>query len=138
MSDWQSTAPAHDFATSIRQAVETLSCGERYPRVRETAEFVGLSVRTLQRRLAASGVNHDMLVAQTRFATAAAVLEQTESNILDLALNLGYSDHANFTRAFRRWAGCPPQAYRSTHRRPLSVFQGSAGASERAQRTAGH
>ena len=71
-----------------------------------------MSVRTLQRRLAAAGVSHEVLVAQTRFATAAAVLEQTNAKILDLALDLGYSDHANFTRAFRRWAGCSPQEYR--------------------------
>jgi AraC-like DNA-binding protein len=74
-------------------------------------DFVGMSVRTLQRRLAGAGVSHDVLVAQTRFATAAAVLEQTSAKILDLALDLGYSDHANFTRAFRRWAGCSPREY---------------------------
>ena len=77
VEDWQSSAPARDFAASIRQAVETLSCGEDYPSVRQTADFVGLSVRTLQRRLAAAGVSHQMLVAQTRFATAAVVLEKT-------------------------------------------------------------
>jgi AraC-like DNA-binding protein len=99
--------------------VETLSCGEEYPSIRQTADFVGMSVRTLQRGLAAAGVSHEVLVAQTRFATAAAVLEQTNAKILDLALDLGYSDHANFTRAFRRWAGCSPQEYRVRHaRRP--------------------
>jgi AraC-like DNA-binding protein len=116
---WKSSAPARDFARSIRQAVETLSCGEEYPSIRQTADFVGMSVRTLQRGLAAAGVSHEVLVAQTRFATAAAVLEQTNAKILDLALDLGYSDHANFTRAFRRWAGCSPQEYRVRHaRRP--------------------
>jgi AraC-like DNA-binding protein len=109
---WQSSAPACDFAGSIRQAVETLSWGEDYPTVRQTADFVGLSVRTLQRRLAAAGVSHQGLVAQTRFATAAVVLEKTKAKVLDLALDLGYSDHANFTRAFRRWTGCSPQEYR--------------------------
>jgi AraC-like DNA-binding protein len=80
-----------------------------------------MSVRTLQRGLAAAGVSHEVLVAQTRFATAAAVLEQTNAKILDLALDLGYSDHANFTRAFRRWAGCSPQEYRVRHARRRRV-----------------
>ena len=114
-TDWKASAPARDFVGSIRQAVETLSCGDDYPSVGQTADFVGMSVRTLQRGLAAAGISHEVLVAQTRFATAAAVLEHTNAKILNLALDLGYSDHANFTRAFRRWAGCSPQEYRSTH-----------------------
>jgi AraC-like DNA-binding protein len=115
VEDWKSSAPAPDFVGAIRQAIETLSCGEHYPNIRETADFVGMTVRTLQRHLAAAGVSHEVLVAQTRFATAATVLEQTNAKILDLALDLGYSDHANFTRAFRRWAGCSPQEYRVRH-----------------------
>lgn len=109
---WTSSAPARDFAPSIRQAVETLSFGEQYPSVQDTADFLGLSVRTLQRHLAAARVSHEALVAEARFITAATVLEQTSAKILDLALDLGYSDHANFTRAFRRWAGCSPREYR--------------------------
>ena len=34
----------------------------------------------------------------------------------ELALDLGYSDHAHFTRAFRRWAGCSPQEFRRDRR----------------------
>jgi AraC-like DNA-binding protein len=80
-----------------------------------------MSVRTLQRRLAQAGASHHMLVAQTRFTTAAAVLERTDAKILELALDLGYSDHANFTRAFRRWAGCAPREYRSKNTRREAV-----------------
>jgi AraC-like DNA-binding protein len=133
---WKSSAPVRDFAGSIRQAIETLSYGEDYPSVRQTADFVGMSVRTLQRDLAAAGVSHEVLVAQTRFATAAAVLERTNAKILDLALNLGYSDHANFTRAFRRWAGCSPQEYRSTHGRWRHVGNRPPGASGTERRRA--
>jgi AraC-like DNA-binding protein len=111
-SHGRSSAPAADFVGSIRQAIETLSRSD-YPTIRTTAEFVGMSVRTLQRRLAKAGVSHHMLVAQARFATAAAVLERTDAKILGLALDLGYSDHANFTRAFRRWSGCAPRDYRA-------------------------
>jgi AraC-like DNA-binding protein len=117
IENWKSSAPAHDFTACIRQIIETLSYGDDYPSVRQTADFVGMSVRTLQRCLAAAGVSHEALVAQSRFATAAAVLEQTDGAILDLALDLGYSDHANFTRAFRHWAGCSPREYRSRYGR---------------------
>jgi AraC-like DNA-binding protein len=111
MSTESGTNETRNFVGSIRQAIETLSCGE-YPTIQRTAAFVGMSVRTLQRRLAHAGASHHMLVAQARFATAAAVLERTDAKILDLALDLGYSDHANFTRAFRRWTGCAPRQYR--------------------------
>jgi AraC-like DNA-binding protein len=109
----KSSVPTPDFVVSIRRAIETLSYGENYPTIRTTAKLVGMSVRTLQRRLARAGASHHVLVAQARFATAAAVLERTDAKILELALDLGYSDHANFTRAFRRWAGCAPREYRS-------------------------
>jgi AraC-like DNA-binding protein len=113
IDDWKSSGPARDLAGSIRQAIDTLSCGDNYPRLPETARFLGMSVRTLQRRLAAVGVSHERLVAEGRFSTAAQVLAETDRKILDLALDLGYSDHANFTRAFGRWVGCSPRAYRS-------------------------
>jgi len=130
MEAWKSSAPARDFVGSIRQAVETLSCRE-YPTLRMTAEFVGLSVRTLQRRLAQTGANHRILVEQARFATAAALLERTDAKILSLALDLGYSDHANFTRAFRRWAGCAPRQYRARRARRQRVANPFAAAQER-------
>jgi AraC-like DNA-binding protein len=131
VEEWERSRPARDFVRSVRQAIETLSCRD-YPDVRATADFVDMSVRTLQRRLSAAGVSHDLLVAQARFATAAAVLEETDAKILDLALDLGYSDHANFTRAFRRWTGCSPREYRlrrgggSVPRSPSSPRGGAA------------
>jgi AraC-like DNA-binding protein len=130
-----SSAPGGDFVGSIRQAVETLS-RRGYPNIRMTAEFVGVSVRTLQRRLARAGVNHQMIVAQARFAAAAAMLERTDAKILELALDLGYSDHANFTRAFRRWAGCAPREYRVRKMRRQRVAN-PVGASIKGRRSGG-
>jgi AraC-like DNA-binding protein len=108
---WVSAAPAREFIGSIQQAVETVSRGGD-PKIRQTADLLGLSVRTLQRRLAEAGIRHNTLVERGRFAMAAEVLADTNARIVDLASDLGYADHANFTRAFRRWAGCSPQEYR--------------------------
>jgi len=112
---WKASSPARDFAESISQVVEMLSW-ERYPDVDLTADVLGMSVRTLQRHLAAVGLTHESLVGRARFATAASLLEETDTKILDIALDLGYSDHAHFTRAFRRWAGCSPQQFRRWRR----------------------
>jgi AraC-like DNA-binding protein len=122
---WTSSAPRRDFVGSIGQAIDTLSA-DHYPTVRETADFVRLSVRTLQRRLAAARLSHEALVADVRFATAARVLVETNAKVLDVALDLGYSDHANFTRAFRRWARCSPQEYRTRNRQARFFLQNAA------------
>jgi len=45
-------------------------------------------------------------------AAAAALLRGGYAKILDIALDLGYSDHAHFTRAFHRWAGTAPREFR--------------------------
>jgi AraC-like DNA-binding protein len=108
---WLASAPAEDFASAILQVIHTLSW-DGYPDIHTTAAALGMSVRTLQRHLTSAGTTHESMVGQARFTTAAALLRNTDANILDIALDLGYSDHAHFTRAFRRWAGCSPQEFR--------------------------
>jgi AraC-like DNA-binding protein len=129
---WRESAPSGDLVASIVQAIEMLSW-EDYPDIHETAKFLGVSVRTLQRYLAEAGITHESLVGRARYATAAAVLEETDTKILDIALDLGYSDHAHFTRAFSRWAGCPPQEYRRRCRqRPVTSTPAAAAGPVRA------
>jgi AraC-like DNA-binding protein len=111
LDGWKATAPTHDFVASVAQVVETLSW-ERYPDIGATADFMAMSVRTLQRYLALAGSSHEKVVGWSRFKTAASLLESTDARVLDIALDLGYSDHAHFTRAFRRWAGCSPREFR--------------------------
>ena len=113
---WKSSAPAMDFVGSMVQVVETLSW-ERYPDIRLTAKVLGTSVRTLQRQLAAAGLTHTALIDRVRFGTASALLQETDAKVIDIAFDLGYSDHAHFTRAFRRWAACSPQEFRRRHER---------------------
>jgi AraC-like DNA-binding protein len=140
LDSWKATAPTSDFFGSIVQVVETLSW-ERYPEVGATADFLGISVRTLQRYLSSVGSSHERVVDWARFKTAASLLESTNTRILDIALDLGYSDHAHFTRAFRRWADCSPREFRRRRVEPMCAtlpvrdvaFFG--GQSERAART---
>jgi len=107
----RSTAPAADFAGSIRQTIGVLLLGGP-PSIRDTAEAVGVSARTLQRRLAACGETYSGLVDTVRLETGARLLCDTDAKLLEIAYELGYTDPANFTRAFKRWAGVAPRAYR--------------------------
>lgn len=105
------SAPADDFARSVQQTIGTLLL-DGYPRIEHTAQAVGLSVRTLQRRLSESRASYSRLVEQERFAHAVVLLEDPTVRITEIALELGYSDVANFSHAFRRWTGAAPRQFR--------------------------
>jgi len=108
---WTSSAPAPDFTGSLLQVADALP-PSGYPQIGAAAGAVGMSVRSLQRRLAESGVTYKGIMADERFAAAAALLRGGYAKIVDIALDLGYSDHAHFTRAFHRWAGTAPREFR--------------------------
>jgi AraC-like DNA-binding protein len=77
------------------------------------ARELGVSSRTLRRKLATEGESYQSLLDECRMRVAA--LEFRTRDILSLsemALKLGYSEHSTFSRAFARWAGVPPQEYR--------------------------
>ncbi len=80
------------------------------------AESLGMSVRTLQRVLAGEGLTFSDVLAQTRMRCAAVWLNDGDRRIVDIAIELGYADPANFTRAFRRQTGVPPEAFRDAVR----------------------
>jgi AraC-like DNA-binding protein len=79
----------------------------------ELARELHTSERTLKRKLREEGSSYSELLDQVRRAEATRLLESGVS-IDAIAAALGYSDTANFTRAFRRWTGRTPAASRST------------------------
>ena len=107
---WQ-TAPVRGFVDSLRQLAGTLM-KEGPPQIETIAEITGLSVRTLQRQLAKNGLSHSELVDQARYQAATRLLRDADLRITDIAMELNYTDSANFTRAFKRWAGVTPREYR--------------------------
>lgn len=103
--------PDVDFLDSIRQTIQCLlELGEL--KVAHAAEAAGTSVRGLQRSLAMSGVSFSRLVDEARFQAAASLLRDPRLRVIDVSVEVGYTDAANFTRAFRRWAGLSPLAFR--------------------------
>lgn len=75
---------------------------------------IGMSSRTMRRRLANDQISFQRLLDDCRMRQA--VFEFTTRpavSIADIALRLGYAEHSTFTHAFTRWAGMPPQRYKS-------------------------
>ena len=78
------------------------------------ARLLGVSERTLNRRLADQGTSFQTLVNHSLRARALALLQDRELSVAEVAYTLGYGDAANFSRAFRRWFGQPPGSYRAS------------------------
>ena len=73
-----------------------------------------MSSRNLQLKLAVRGTNFQDLLDQTRHTLAMGYIEQSRLAITEISYLLGFSDLSNFTRAFKRWTGKSPSAYRDT------------------------
>lgn len=89
-----------------------LTPSEGYPDQKTIAERLHLSTRTLARQLRNDGTSFRQLLDETRERDARQLLESSPMDIADIASYLGYSNPANFTRAFRQWTGQTPIDYR--------------------------
>ena len=113
----RSPLPAFDFERSVRQTVASLlRLGNA--RLPVAAEMAGISVRSLQRRLHSSQLDFGRLVEEARLASARRMLGEPGLKIVEVAAELGYTDSANFTRAFRRWTGVAPRDFRRARAAP--------------------
>jgi AraC-like DNA-binding protein len=78
----------------------------------DVAAALKMPTRTLQRRLEESGVPFRGLIDEVRKLQAQRHLLDTRMPLAELAAALGFADHASFNRAFKRWTGVSPGAYR--------------------------
>lgn len=82
------------------------------PRLSEVAGALGMSARTLQRKLRDEGAVFQDLVDQARRELAERLLRTTRYPLVDIAFLTGFAEQSGFTRAFKRWAGETPRSYR--------------------------
>ena len=90
----------------IARRLENASCD-----VRATAQELGLSERTLRRRLRESGSSYRAILDEVRRECAVALVEQRSETIATIAHRVGFADTTGFARAFRRWTGRQPHEY---------------------------
>ncbi|MBE2260743.1 MAG: helix-turn-helix domain-containing protein, partial [Rhodobacteraceae bacterium] len=74
---------------------------------------LGLSPRTLRRRLSGQQTSFAALVDETRFEVTCYLLEHSTASLTQIADLLGYAHSSALSRAFRRWAGLSPREWRA-------------------------
>jgi AraC-like DNA-binding protein len=85
------------------------------------AARLDVSVRTLNRTLAAEGTSYRRLLDQLRLDIAERHLMDDRVSVMEVAFLGGFSEISAFHRAFKRWTGCTPAAFRARARtRPHS------------------
>ncbi len=106
-----------DEALDRRVEIEvskTLSDG--VPKISDVARGLGMSGRTLQRRLADQGLSFQGLVDTARRKLAEKLLRETDYPLAEIAFLTGFAEQSAFNRAFKRWGGQTPRSYRISTR----------------------
>jgi AraC-like DNA-binding protein len=103
------------FAARVRHALRPLLLAGRASH-RQVAAHLNIHPRTMGRRLEDEGLTFEQLKDEVRLAVARELLGRTDIAVSDVAAALGYATPSAFVRAFRRWTGHSPTAWRRTMR----------------------
>jgi AraC-like DNA-binding protein len=85
---------------------------EGLPKMDDVARRLGMSVRSLHRRLADDGLTFQTLTEDTRRELAEGLLRDERYSIAEISFLTGFSEQSSFNRAFKRWGGDTPATYR--------------------------
>jgi AraC-like DNA-binding protein len=85
---------------------------KRFPPAAAIASELGLSLRTLHRRLVGDGLSYQSIVDGMRRSVATELLENTHLGIDQIAERVGFADAVSFRKAFKKWTGRPPTDFR--------------------------
>jgi AraC-like DNA-binding protein len=98
------------FVKLLRDYLERVS--PRLPEMPEAARALALSERSLRRRLAEEGWTYAAALLEMRRLLARRLLVESTRSIRQVASDVGFTSSAAFFRAFKRWTGESPGAYR--------------------------
>jgi len=102
---------SRSYAERVREHIIENTAEQRLD-MHDVARALGVSPRTLRRRLKDEGVSYRDLVDAALQTLARRLLADERRAIKDIATTLGFADTPAFGRAFRRWAGTTPKQYR--------------------------
>jgi len=101
-----------DVGQQVKDALRRSLAGKR-PTLHDVAQELGLSTRTLQRRLTDAGFTFQQLVGETRRELARHYLKQRAVELPEVAFLLGFADTNSFFRAFQGWERTSPGEWRT-------------------------
>lgn len=99
------------FVATVAEALQTV-LRDAPPTIEAVGSILGISARTLQRRLQLEGTTFARLRQDLRRQHAELLLQNRRLTVEDVAIRIGYSEPSTFYRAFRRWRGVSPGAFR--------------------------
>ena len=82
--------------------------------VKDVARSLGMSERTLARKLSDEGLNFTEVLQQLRHDLAVRYLNDRNLHISKIAWLLGFQEVSTFTHAFKRWTGKTPSQVRAS------------------------
>lgn len=104
-----------DLGEQVKRTLKRTLAGRR-PTLQDVAQEIGMSPRTLQRRLGEADITFQQLVEDTRRELARHYLKHSSVELNEAAFLLGYEDANSFFRAFQRWEDTSPGEWRTRHR----------------------
>jgi AraC-like DNA-binding protein len=111
LDDLTARKERRSIVEDVRTAIaDSLPDGQ--PSKSQIARRLAISERTLHRQLADHGESFQAIATRARRDAAESLLASTDHSIADVAFLTGFSDQTAFTRAFKRWTGTTPAAFR--------------------------
>jgi AraC-like DNA-binding protein len=101
------------LSAKVRRRLRQFLPGE-VPDFEHLADDLHLTPATLRRRLHEEGESYQSIKDQLRRDMAIGYLSHSDRTVMDIALELGFSERSAFHRAFRKWTGASPGAFRRT------------------------
>lgn len=124
---------ARDFTSHVRRVVRAGMQGA-VPKMPEVAASFRMSERTFQRRLADEGTSYQGVVEAVRDELARLHVADSKLSFGEVAYLLGYAELSAFLRAFKRWTGQTPQAFRQQEAATQGAKVPSAASAGRTRR----
>jgi AraC-like DNA-binding protein len=101
------------LSAKVRRRLRQFLPGD-VPDFDKLADELHMTPATMRRRLHEEGESYQTIKDQLRRDIAIGYLSHSDRTVMDIALELGFSERSAFHRAFRKWTGASPGEFRRT------------------------